>query len=96
MREKIKDLALKESQLSPRELTAQFTVTEKYFGSEASVYRILKSYGLITSRAYMVLSADEFRDMTILPNQLSQTDFTYLKVTGWDWFYISTILDGCS
>lgn len=32
--EKIKDLALKESELSPRELAVRFTDTEKYFVSE--------------------------------------------------------------
>ena len=71
VREKVKDLALKESDLSPRELAVQFTDTEKYFVSEASVYRILKSYDLITSPAYVVLSAaDEFKDKTRRPNQL--------------------------
>jgi transposase-like protein len=88
VREKVKDLALKESDLSPRELAVQFTDTEKYFVSEASVYRILKSYDLITSPAYVVVSAaDEFQDKTTRPNQLWQTDFTYLKVIGWGWFY---------
>lgn len=29
-------------------------------------------------------------------NQMWQTDFTYLKVIGWGWFHLSTILDDVS
>jgi putative transposase len=97
VRDQIVDLALNEPDLSPRELAVRFTDTEKYFVSEASVYRLLKSYDLITSPAYVVVkAADEFRDKTTRPNQMWQTDFTYLKVIGWGWFYLSTVLDDFS
>jgi transposase InsO family protein len=97
VRARIVTLALDESELSPRELAVRFTDVERYFVSEASVYRLLKALDLITSPAFIVMkAADEFKDKTTAPNQLWQTDFTYLKVTGWGWFYLSTVLDDFS
>src|SRR5262249_61389673 len=49
---------------------------------------------LITSPAFILMkAADRFANPTTAPNQLWQTDFTYLKVIGWGWFYLSTVLD---
>ena len=74
-----------------------FTDTKSYFVSEASVYRLLKAHDLIASPAFIVMkAADQFKDKTTAPNQLWQTDFTYLKVIGWGWFYLSTVLDDFS
>ena len=97
VRQQIVEMALDEPELSPRELAVRFTDTKSYFVSEASVYRLLKAHDLITSPAFVVIkAADEFKEKTVRPNQLWQTDFTYLKVIGWGWFYLSTMLDDFS
>jgi transposase InsO family protein/transposase-like protein len=97
IRDQIVDLALDQPELSPRELAVRFTDEKKYFVSEASVYRLLKAHDLITSPAYIVIkAAAEFKDKTTAPNQLWQTDFTYFKITGWGWYYLSTVLDDFS
>src|SRR5208282_1276481 len=49
------ELALKEPELSPRELATAFVDQRQYFVSEASVYRLLKGQGLITSPAFILL-----------------------------------------
>ena len=96
-RETVKDIALEHTEKSPRELAWQITDTRGYFISESSVYRILRDYDLITSPHYIVLSAaDKFKHPTRRINELWQTDFTYFKVIGWGWFYLSTVLDDYS
>src|SRR5258708_2164864 len=88
------NLPLDEPDLSPRELAVNFTDTKGSFVSEATVYWLLKDHGLITSPAFILMkAADRFANPTTAPNQLWQTDFTYLKVIGWGWFYLSTVLD---
>ena len=94
---KIVEIALDQPEKSSRELAWHITDTYRYYISESSVYRILKERGLITAPAYIVMSAsDEFKNKTIRPNQMWQTDFTYFKIIGWGWYYLSTVLDDYS
>lgn len=96
-RERVVEVALEKEELSARELAWHITDHEGYYISESSVYRILREYGLLTAPAHIVMSAsDEFKDKTSYPNQMWQTDFTYFKIIGWGWYYLSTVLDDYS
>jgi len=58
---------------------------------------ILKAADLITAPAHVVIkAAAEFTDKTVAINEMWQTDFTYFKIIGWGWYYLSTILDDYS
>jgi putative transposase len=95
--DQIIELALDQSELSPRELAVRFTDERRYFVSEATVYRLLKAHDLITSPAFVVIkAADRFHTQTTRPNEMWQTDFTYFKIIGWGWMYLSTVLDDFS
>ena len=83
---RVVQIALERPEDSPRQLAWHITDTEGYFISESSVYRILKSFDLVTSPAYTVLSAaDKFANPTTRVHELWQTDFTYFKIIGWGW-----------
>ena len=78
--------------LTTRELAVKYTDEKRYFISESSAYRFLKEADLITAPEYVVIkAADEFTDKTTAINQMWQTDFTYFKIIGWGWYYLSTI-----
>ena len=97
MRAKVIETALVHTELSPRELACRMTDRAGEFLSESSVYRILKAADLIESPAYILLqAADRFQHPTRRRNELWQTDFTYLPVVGWGWYYLSTVLDDYS
>jgi putative transposase len=89
--------ALEQTELSPRELACRITDINEYFISESSVYRILKSHDLITSPAYILMQAgNSFKNPTRRIHELWQTDFTYFRIIGWGWYYLSTVLDDFS
>jgi len=97
VRELVVDVALDQPELTPRELAWHLTDTHEYFISESSVYRILKAHDLVTSPQFIVMSAaDVFQNPTRHVHELWQTDFTYFRVVGWGWYFLSTILDDYS
>ena len=91
------EITLERPELSSRELAWHIIDKYSYYISESSVYGILKLNGLITTPSFRIMSAsDSFQDKTTSVNQMWQTDFTYIKVLGWGWFYLSTVLDDYS
>jgi len=97
VQKEIVDLALKHPEESSRQLAWKFTDEQEYFISESSVYRILKSFDLVQSPAFMMVGAkDKFENPTTSVNELWQTDFTYFKIIDWGWYYLSTVIDDYS
>lgn len=95
--QEVVDTALEYPEKTPRELAWHITDTREYYISESSVYRILKVYDLVASPAYILIKAsDKFKHPTTRINELWQTDFTYFKVLGWGWYYLSTVMDDYS
>lgn len=96
-RDDLIEFALEHEALTARELAVKYTDEKRYYVSESSAYRILKEADLITAPNYVVIkAAEEFKDKTTAINQMWQTDFTYFKIIGWGWYYLSTILDDYS
>jgi transposase InsO family protein len=97
IQKRVLELALDRTDLSPRELACHYTDEKRYFVSESSVYRILKAADLITSPAYVLMSAsDAFQHPTTRVHEMWQTDFTYFRIIHWGWYYLSTVLDDFS
>jgi putative transposase len=96
-KERVLEVARGYPEKSCREIAWLMTDKLESFISESSVYRILKAYDLITSPAFLLVSAkDKFEHPTTRTNELWQTDFTYLKVVHWGWYYLSTVMDDYS
>jgi transposase InsO family protein/transposase-like protein len=96
-RTRVINLALDHTEHSARGLAWLITDTLEWFISESSVYRILKQAGLICPPTHdLIRAADEYTNKTQRVNEMWQTDFTYFKVIGWGWYYLSTIMDDYS
>jgi putative transposase len=93
----IVETALQQPDLSPRELACHLTDYAGFTVSEATVYRVLKQYGLARTIPLVGFPASkEFRVKTTAPNQLWQSDASYYFVVGWGWYYSIEVLDDYS
>lgn len=97
VKDQVVEIALERPEQSSRELAWHITDTYGYYISESSVYRILKAHDLVTSPAYILISAaDHFQNPTKEVHELWQTDFSYFRIVGWGWYYLSTVMDDYS
>lgn len=97
VQQQVVDLALENTEESPKLLACRFVDEKGYFISESSVYRILKRENLLQDPAFEVISAkDEFDQKTKRGNEMWQTDFTEFVIKGWGKYYLCTVIDDYS
>ena len=83
--------------LSARQLALRLVDTEGWYVSESTVFRILKREGLIRAAEVVGFKAGkEYHRKTKRPNELWATDCAHLKVIGWGWYYLVTVMDDYS
>lgn len=84
-------------ELSPREIALHIVDSEGFYVCESTVYRILKREGLIKPAEVVGFKAGkEYHHKTKGPHELWATDCAYLKVIGWGWYYLITVMDDFS
>ncbi|AFL97922.1 transposase [Ornithobacterium rhinotracheale DSM 15997] len=97
IKQMVVEIALQYPQETPRLIATRFIDEQGVFISESSVYRILKKQGLLADTPHRFLAAaDQFHSKTNFVHQMWQTDFTYFKIIGWGWYYLSTVIDDYS
>jgi putative transposase len=84
-------------ELSCRQLALGITDSGGTYVSESTVYRVLRREGLIKPAEIIgFAAAREYRRKTGRPNELWATDCCHLKVAGWGWYYLVTVMDDYS
>jgi transposase InsO family protein len=81
-------------ELSCRQLALTITDSNGAYLSESTVYRVLKKAGLIKPAEIIGFkAAKEYRRKTKQPNELWASDCCHLKVIGWGWYYLVSVMD---
>lgn len=96
-REIILEVADEYPEWSAREVACFITDNQGFSVSESTVYRLLKRMGLVKPREVKTFPAGpEYTVKTRRPNQMWQTDATYILVKNWGWYYLISVLDDYS
>ncbi len=90
------NMAREMAELSSRQLSAWITDHKRFSVSESTVYRILKSEGLIKSPEMRLVADKEYHRKTTAPHRMWATDASYFKVVGWGFYYLVTVMDDFS
>jgi RNA-directed DNA polymerase len=89
--------ALRQPELSSRELACWVTDHGGFSVWESSVYRLLKRHGLIHEVEVVGFPAGkEYRVKTTRTNEQWQSDASYFFVVGWGWYYLISVPDDYS
>jgi transposase InsO family protein len=83
-------------ELCCRQLAAWLTDNQGFSVSESTVYRILRSEGLVKSPEMRLAAAKEYHRKTTSPHQMWATDASYFRVVGWGYYYLVTVMDDYS
>jgi len=96
-REKILEIAMLYPEWSSREVACHLMDYGGFMVSESTVYRVLKRAGWVKPRVVKTFPAGpEYRIKTTHPNEMWQTDATYLLVKNWGGYYLISVLDDFS
>ena len=96
-RAKVLHVALLYLEWSSREIGCHILDHCGFTVAESTVYRLLKQAGWINPREPRRFPASsEYRVKTKRPNQMRQTDATYLLVKNRGWYYLIAVLDDYS
>jgi len=91
------DQARASPELSPRQLALRLIDRYGIWLSESTVYRILRREGLVKRVEVKGFAAGkEYHRKTSKPNEMWATDCSYLRVVGWGFYYMVTVIDDFS
>ena len=91
------DQARAAPELSPRRLALRLVDKYGCWVSESTVYRILMREGLVKRAEVKGFAAGkEYHRKTKRPNEMWATDCSYLRIVGWGYYYLVTVMDDYS